>query len=99
VKDDELHISPSKDKLTVAEIDLLETYFHPTGENNCRISLIAFPHFQTFPSRVHKVKHSSGTLMFIDMMQRMQGLASFPKDDKTSSLQVLLPLLDQYHPV
>ncbi|XP_027911774.1 DEAD-box ATP-dependent RNA helicase FANCM-like isoform X3 [Vigna unguiculata] len=87
VKDDELHISPSKDKLTVAEIDLLETYFHPTGENNCRISLIAFPHFQTFPSRVHKVKHSSGTLMFIDMMQRMQGLASFPKDDKTSSLQ------------
>ena len=83
----------------MAEIDLLETYFHPTGENNCRISLIAFPHFQTFPSRVHKVKHSSGTLMFIDMMQRMQGLASFPKDDKTSSLQVLLPLLDQYHPV
>ncbi|TKY68079.1 Fanconi anemia group M protein [Spatholobus suberectus] len=87
VKDDELHISPSKDKLTVAEIDLLETYFHPTGENICRMSLIAFPHFQTFPSRVHKVKHSSGTLMLIDMMQRLQGLVSFPEDDKTSSLQ------------
>ncbi|XP_017433050.1 DEAD-box ATP-dependent RNA helicase FANCM isoform X3 [Vigna angularis] len=87
VKDDELHISPSKNKLNVAEIDLLETYFHPTREKNSRISLISFPHFQTFPSRVHKVKHSSGTLMFIDMMQRMQGLASFPKDDETSSLQ------------
>ncbi|KAL2618007.1 hypothetical protein AAZX31_08G233700 [Glycine max] len=87
VKDDELHISPSKDKLTVAEIDLLETYFHPTVENNSRMSLIAFPHFQTFPSRVHKVKHSSGTLMLIDMMQRLQGLVSFPEDDKTSSLQ------------
>ncbi|WVZ02439.1 hypothetical protein V8G54_023245 [Vigna mungo] len=93
VKDDELHIFPSKDKLTVAEIDLLETYFHPSREKNSRISLISFPHFQTFPSRVHKVKHSSGTLMFIDMMQRMQGLASFPKDDETSSLQVLLLLL------
>ncbi|KAL2329415.1 hypothetical protein Fmac_022842 [Flemingia macrophylla] len=87
VKGDEFHISPSKDKLTVAEIDLLETYFHPTGENNCRMSLIAFPHFQTFPSRVHKVQHSSGTLMLIDMMQRLQGLVSFPEDDKTSSLQ------------
>ena len=94
MKDDELHISPSKDKLTVAEIDLLETYFHPTVENNSRMSLIAFPHFPTFPSRVHKVKHSSGTLMLIDMMQRLQGLVSFPEDDKTSSLQVLLPLLD-----
>ena len=99
MKDDELHISPSKGKLTVAEIDLLETYFHPTGENNCRMSLIAFPHFQTFPSRVHKVKHSSGTLMLTDTMQRLQGLASFPKDDEASSLQVLLPLLDQYYSV
>ncbi|KAK8463640.1 hypothetical protein PHAVU_011G000500 [Phaseolus vulgaris] len=87
VKDDKLHISPSKGKLTVAEINLLETYFQPTGENICRTSLIAFPHFQTFPSRVHKVKHSSGTLMLIDMMQRLQGLASFPKDEETSSLQ------------
>ncbi|RDX61299.1 DEAD-box ATP-dependent RNA helicase FANCM, partial [Mucuna pruriens] len=87
VKDDEVHISPSKDKLTVAEIDLLETYFNPTEENNCRMSLIAFPHFQTFPSRVHKVKHSSGTLMLIDMMQRLQGLVSSTEDDKTSLLQ------------
>jgi len=94
VKDDKLHISPSKGKLTVAEINLLETYFQPTGENICRTSLIAFPHFQTFPSRVHKVKHSSGTLMLIDMMQRLQGLASFPKDEETSSLQVLITLYE-----
>ncbi|XP_061362869.1 DEAD-box ATP-dependent RNA helicase FANCM, partial [Gastrolobium bilobum] len=84
VKDDHLHISASKEKLTDAENDLLETYFHPTGENKCRLSLIAFPHFQTFPSRVHKVKHSFGTLMLIDMMQRLKGLVSFPGDSKTS---------------
>lgn len=94
MKDDPLLISPSKDKLTVAEIDLLETYFHSTGENTCRLSLIAFPHFQTFPSRVHKVKHSRGTMMLIDMMLRLQGLASFPGDSKTSSLQVLHRFLD-----
>nr|KYP67888.1 hypothetical protein KK1_021503 [Cajanus cajan] len=57
------------------------------------MSLIAFPHFQTFPSRVHKVKHSPGTLMLIDIMQRLQGLVSFPEDDKpgsTSSLRLVL---------
>ncbi|XP_027355173.1 DEAD-box ATP-dependent RNA helicase FANCM isoform X2 [Abrus precatorius] len=92
VKDDQLHISPSKDKLTVAENDLLEAYFHPTGENKCRLSLIAFPHFQTFASRVHKVKHSCQTSMLIDMMQRLQGSVSFQGDSKTSSLQAGLCL-------
>ncbi|XP_019465460.1 PREDICTED: Fanconi anemia group M protein isoform X1 [Lupinus angustifolius] len=87
VKDKPLQISASEDKLTVAEVDLLETYFQPTGENTCRLSLIAFPHFQTFPSRVHKVKHSCGTMMLIDMMQQLQGLVSFTGDSKTSSLQ------------
>lgn len=94
MKDDHLQISLSKDKLTVAEIDLLENYFRPTGENKCRLSLIAFPHFQTFPSRVHKVKHSFGTLMFIDTMQHLQGLTAFPGDGKTSTLQVLHSFLD-----
>jgi fanconi anemia group M protein len=89
VKEDHLQISASKVKLTLAEIDLLEKYFHSTGENRCRLSLIAFPHFQTFPSRVHKVKHSCGTLMLIDMMQRLQGLAACPRDSKNSPLQVL----------
>jgi len=84
VKDKPLQISASEDKLTVAEVDLLETYFQPTGENTSRLSLIAFPHFQTFPSRVHKVKHSCGTMVFIDMMQHLQGLVPFTRDSKTS---------------
>ncbi|KAK7263790.1 hypothetical protein RJT34_31387 [Clitoria ternatea] len=93
--DDQLHISPSKDKLTVAEIDLLETYFHPTEGNECRLSLIAFPHFQTFPSKVHKVKHSCRAFMLMDVMQHLQGLVSFPGDNKTLFQdQVLLPFLD-----
>ncbi|CAL0329459.1 unnamed protein product [Lupinus luteus] len=87
VKDKPLQISASEDKLTVSEVDLLETYFQPTGENTCRLSLIAFPHFQTFPSRVHKVKHSCGTMMLIDTMQQLQGLVSFTGDSETSSLQ------------
>ncbi|XP_050888499.1 DEAD-box ATP-dependent RNA helicase FANCM isoform X2 [Lathyrus oleraceus] len=87
VRQDHLQISASKDKLTLAETDLLEQYFHSTGENRCRLSLIAFPHFQTFPSRVHKVKHSCGTLMLIDMMQRLQGLAACPGDSENSTLQ------------
>ncbi|XP_058769697.1 DEAD-box ATP-dependent RNA helicase FANCM-like isoform X1 [Vicia villosa] len=87
VRENHLQISASKDKLTLAETDLLEKYFHSTGENRCRLSLIAFPHSQTFPSRVHKVKHSCGTLMFIDMMQRLQGLAACAGDSKNSTLQ------------
>lgn len=89
MEDDPLQISTSKDKLTVAEIGLLNTYYQPTEENACRLSLIAFPHFQTFPSRVHKVKHSCGTMMLIGMMQHLQGLVSVIGDSKTSSLEVL----------
>ncbi|XP_073225685.1 DEAD-box ATP-dependent RNA helicase FANCM [Cicer arietinum] len=93
VKEDHIQISASNDKLTLAEIDLLEKYFHSTGENRCRLSLIAFPHFQTFPSRVHKVEHSCGTLMLIDMMRRLQGLAACPGDSKNSTIQVLYSFL------
>ncbi|XP_045830757.1 DEAD-box ATP-dependent RNA helicase FANCM isoform X1 [Trifolium pratense] len=87
VIEDHLQISASKDKLTLDEIGLLENYFPSTGENKCRLSLIAFPHFQTFPSRVHKVKHSYGSLMLIDTMQRLQGLPTCPGDSENSSLQ------------
>ncbi|KAL4556676.1 hypothetical protein LXL04_034832 [Taraxacum kok-saghyz] len=38
--------------------DLLAKYFQYSSENDWRPSLIAFPHFQAFPSRVHKVAHS-----------------------------------------
>ncbi|GAU15560.1 hypothetical protein TSUD_45970 [Trifolium subterraneum] len=87
VIEDHLQISASKDRLTLDEIGLLEKYFPSTGENRCRLSLIAFPHFQTFPSRVHKVKHSYGSLMLIDTMQRLQGLPACPGDSENSSLQ------------
>ncbi|KAL4583348.1 hypothetical protein LXL04_007918 [Taraxacum kok-saghyz] len=38
--------------------DLLAKYFQSSSENDWRPSLISFPHFQAFPSRVHKVAHS-----------------------------------------
>ncbi|XLR14107.1 hypothetical protein HN51_035008 [Arachis hypogaea] len=84
VKDVPLPFSPSKDKLTVAEMDLLKMYFHSTEENTSRLSLIAFPYFQTFPSRIHKVKHSLRTMMLIDAMQHLQGLEMCPGNDKTT---------------
>ncbi|MED6114318.1 hypothetical protein PIB30_079116 [Stylosanthes scabra] len=87
VKDVPLLFYPSIDRLTVAEMDLLEMYFQTTGENKCRLSLIAYPYFQTFPSRVHKVKHSLRTMMLIDTMQHLQGLETCPGDNKTTSLQ------------
>ncbi|KAJ7949704.1 DEAD/DEAH box RNA helicase family protein [Quillaja saponaria] len=71
-----------KDKLSNAEVNLLETYFHPPSENTWRPSLIAFPHFQTIPSRVNKVMHSYRTSMLIDTMQYLQGL-SFAGDCNT----------------
>ncbi|KAI4332333.1 hypothetical protein L6164_017253 [Bauhinia variegata] len=86
-KDDSHRMPASKDKLTVAEMDLLAKYFHPNVENTWRASLIAYPHFQTFPSRVHKVNHSHRTTMLIDMMQRLHGVVSFSGDSKISSLQ------------
>uniref|UniRef100_A0A2N9HDI2 Helicase ATP-binding domain-containing protein n=1 Tax=Fagus sylvatica TaxID=28930 RepID=A0A2N9HDI2_FAGSY len=82
VKDDRATpTSAFQDKLTVAETGLIAKYFHSTGDNTWRPSLIAFPHFQTFPSRVHKVMHANRTGMLIDMMQRLQGL-SFSGDSE-----------------
>ncbi|KAK3229964.1 hypothetical protein Dsin_001845 [Dipteronia sinensis] len=79
------------DKLTVAESEIIAKYFHST-RNSMRPSLIAFPHFQAFPSRVHKVMHSYKTGMLIDIMQHLQGLTvsrdgtiSFVEDEVSSS--------------
>lgn len=83
-----IQTSAFKDKLTVAETSLLAQYFRHTNENTWTPSLIAFPHFQTFPSRVHKVMHGCRTGMLIDMMQHLQGL-SFPADNKTTAVEVL----------
>ncbi|KAL0360059.1 UNVERIFIED_CONTAM: DEAD-box ATP-dependent RNA helicase FANCM [Sesamum radiatum] len=56
VKDDNpVPVPAYKTKLTVAETDLLAKYFASTGEIAWRPSLIAFPHFQAFPSPVNKV--------------------------------------------
>ncbi|KAJ0087232.1 hypothetical protein Patl1_07766 [Pistacia atlantica] len=71
-----------KEKLTVTETDLIAKYFQHTNDTTSRLSLIAFPHFQAFPSRVHKVNHSYRTGMLIDMMQHLQGL-TFSSDSRT----------------
>ncbi|XP_021801166.1 DEAD-box ATP-dependent RNA helicase FANCM isoform X4 [Prunus avium] len=73
------------DKLTVAETTLIAKYFEP-HEITWKPSLIAFPHFQTYPSRVYKVMHSHRTTMLIDMMQCLQGL-TFSRDSNISLLE------------
>ncbi|WZY94193.1 hypothetical protein YC2023_066522 [Brassica napus] len=60
-----------KKKLTPEEMDMLAKYFKP-NEEKWRVSLIAFPHFQTLPSKVHKVMHSRQTSILIDAMQHLQ---------------------------
>ncbi|KAF3445456.1 hypothetical protein FNV43_RR10632 [Rhamnella rubrinervis] len=75
VKDDDSVQTPVfRDKLTVAETNLIAKYFHQPGDTTWKPSLIAFPHFQTFPSRIHKIMHSYKTRLLIDMMQHTQGL-------------------------
>ncbi|XP_057974604.1 DEAD-box ATP-dependent RNA helicase FANCM isoform X2 [Malania oleifera] len=96
IKDDHPSETPIfEDKLTGAETELLSKYFPPTRESSWRPSLIAFPHFQVFPSRVHQVMHSLRTGILIDVMQHLQGLSfgqdtkSFPFEDEASSFQCL----------
>ncbi|KAJ0235600.1 DEAD-box ATP-dependent RNA helicase FANCM [Hirschfeldia incana] len=60
-----------KKQLTPEEMDMLAKYFKP-DEEKWRVSLIAFPHFQTSPSKVHKVMHSRQTSILIDAMQHLQ---------------------------
>ncbi|OMP00248.1 hypothetical protein COLO4_12801 [Corchorus olitorius] len=78
LKDDQaIETPPFREKLTVAETELIAKYFHPTSESTWRPSLIAFPDFQASPSKVFKVKHSCRTEMLIESMQYLQGL-TFP---------------------
>ncbi|KAK3426055.1 hypothetical protein EUGRSUZ_F02585 [Eucalyptus grandis] len=86
VKDDDIVEMPMwKKNLTVAESDIIAKYFNNSG-NKWRPSLIAFPHFQTFPSRVHVVMHSCRTGMMIDAMQHLQGVL-FSKDKDGLSVE------------
>ncbi|CAI0556807.1 unnamed protein product [Linum tenue] len=70
-------------KLTAAESAVVAKYFQPCP---WRPSLIAFPSFQAFPSRVHQVMHSHRTGMLIDTMQNLQAL-SFPLDSRGFSFE------------
>ncbi|KAM7507593.1 hypothetical protein LguiA_018046 [Lonicera macranthoides] len=87
VRDDQpIHTPVSLAKLTDTENNLIEKYFHSTQYNTWRPSLIAFPHFQAFPSRVHKVMHSFRTGILIDAMQHLQE-SSFSMDRKALSVE------------
>ncbi|KAI3951546.1 hypothetical protein MKX01_018662 [Papaver californicum] len=73
-----------------AEIELISKYFRTTREGTWKPSLIAFPHFQVFPSRVQNVMHSSRTGMLIDTMQQLQGPSeTILVEGETSSFQSL----------
>ncbi|XP_065847940.1 DEAD-box ATP-dependent RNA helicase FANCM isoform X2 [Euphorbia lathyris] len=76
VKDDKAVETPAFiAELNAAEAGLVAKYFELPGGKAWRPSLIAFPHCQAFPSRVHKVMHSSRTDTLIDTMQYLQNLS------------------------
>ncbi|XP_024009524.1 DEAD-box ATP-dependent RNA helicase FANCM [Eutrema salsugineum] len=79
-----------KKKLTTAETDMLAKYYKP-NEEKWRVSLIAFPHFQTLPSKVHKVMHSRQTSILIDAMQHLQE-TTFSEQNKNLFTEVGAPL-------
>lgn len=73
-------------ELNNKEMELLRKFFQPK-DKLWRPSLIAFPHFQAFPSRVHNVMHSFRSEMLIDAMQYLQG-SSYPRDSRACFDQV-----------
>ncbi|XP_076909820.1 DEAD-box ATP-dependent RNA helicase FANCM-like [Bidens hawaiensis] len=83
VKEDDAVLMPEyKIKLTDVETDLLEKYFDPAKQDNWKPSLMAFPHFQAYPSCAYKIAHSTRTTMLIDSMQHLQGLSFNVLDDE-----------------
>lgn len=95
-KDSELIPVPAyKDKFTDAEKDLLAKYFVASQENAWRPSLIAFPHFQAFPSPAFEVLHASRTGLLIDTMQHLQDL-KYSRDDNYLA-EVCLLILNGTH--
>ncbi|XP_026411548.1 DEAD-box ATP-dependent RNA helicase FANCM-like isoform X2 [Papaver somniferum] len=89
VKDDSIDGSISL-KMSDAEIELISKYFHTPKEGTWKPSLIAFPHFQVFPSRVQNVMHSFRTGLLIDTMQQLQGPSeTILAEGETSSFQSL----------
>ncbi|PIA47286.1 hypothetical protein AQUCO_01400156v1 [Aquilegia coerulea] len=90
VKDDSVDDHTFKARLSDAEAELIAKYFCSSGKCTWKPSLIAFPHFQAFPSRVHNVMHSFRTRMLIGGMQHVQA-QSFFMDNKPlpDEIQVL----------
>ncbi|KAJ4839280.1 hypothetical protein Tsubulata_011432 [Turnera subulata] len=85
VKEDSTDQTPVfEENITTEEAALISKYFNP--DNTWAPSLIAFPRFQAFPSRVHKVMHSCRTTMLIDSMQHLQALSSM-KDSTAFSFE------------
>ena len=78
-----------RERLSDDEAALLEKYFLPS--ETIKPSLVAFPYFQAYPSRVHKVMHSSRTGWLIDAMQLLQGL-SFSDNGRKFGCDVCLQL-------
>ncbi|XP_073148428.1 DEAD-box ATP-dependent RNA helicase FANCM isoform X2 [Henckelia pumila] len=82
-KDDSpVSVPAYKTKLAETEMDLLAKYFPSASKVAWKPSLVAFPHFQAFPSPVNEVLHSSRTCLLIDTMQCLQG-GSFCRDNRT----------------
>lgn len=70
---DALPADKEDDELTESEKNLLAKYFGSGTEEAWKPSLVAFPQYQLFPSRVYKVRHSFKTTeMLIDTLQLLQ---------------------------
>ncbi|XP_073275949.1 DEAD-box ATP-dependent RNA helicase FANCM isoform X2 [Primulina huaijiensis] len=89
--DNPVSVPAYKTKLVEAEMDLLAKYFPTAIKVAWKPSLVAFPHFQAFPSPVNEVLHSSRTCFLIDTMQCLQGrslcienITVFAKDEDIS---------------
>ncbi|XP_057851783.1 DEAD-box ATP-dependent RNA helicase FANCM [Cryptomeria japonica] len=73
VRGDAASIDPEGDDLSESEMDLLGKYFGSSNKGFWTPSIIAFPHYQLFPSRVYNVKHSFRTTeMLIDTLQSLK---------------------------
>ncbi|KAF5184408.1 Dead-box atp-dependent rna helicase fancm [Thalictrum thalictroides] len=90
VKDDSVDDRTFKAQLSDAEAELIAKYFCSSGKCTWKPSIIAFPHFQAFPSRVHNVMHSFRTRMLIGAMQHVQA-ESFFINSKPLPVEIQVP--------
>lgn len=90
LKEDASHPSALLYSISKEENSLIARYFGSSGIHTWKPSLIAFPGFQCFPSRIHTVRHSfKTTAMLIDTMQSL-GELSFSKSKKDLAIEVSL---------